>query len=48
MYMNNTENIPLNIDTDIRCDSAYTMIYCWLLDTFSFLDLIKQLSFDCS
>lgn len=42
MYMNNTENIPINRDVEIRCNSAYTIMCCWLVDTFSFLDLINQ------
>lgn len=45
MYMNNTENIPININIDIRHNGVYTIICCWLVDTFSFLDLLNH--FDC-
>lgn len=42
MYMNNTENIPINKNIDIRRNGVYTIICCWLVDTFSFLDFLNQ------
>lgn len=42
MYMNNTENLPISINIEIRFNSAYTMICCRLVNTFSLLDSINQ------